>query len=410
MEFQTPDSLPYSTPPLDKRDEETASHDDDDDEASSRTPLARKHKLLKYVEQPQQSSKLPQPGKSDLTTGTQFSMRDHVDKFQSGSGSSEQRRDPPPSSLYGEAINLKVEKKEESPPAKKDERRVLRGRSGGSATPAEVPKVEEQVFPRLVEVWSEKDRKEVETKKEEEPVVVIKTPEKQKQKEEAPPVQTSISPPALAEKPKLQEITPPATEVETISPQRTTRGSPKKLEKEKPQPVVADAKPVDVEKEQATPTKVEEPAVIVLPPPPPLEKMGTKVVKVHEEAAATPVLTPAPAVKKEEVIKATAAASVQATNPVPEPTVAEVIEQKKVESTPPKPVVVEEKSVQPPTLLQKVSPQKTTPAVVEQEQPMDQTSPIKISTTPTKKPSLIESPKSNEKVKPFKYLLNDDWI
>ncbi|XP_032783764.2 apoptotic chromatin condensation inducer in the nucleus isoform X3 [Daphnia magna] len=193
LDFQTPDSMPYSTPPQEKRDEDGARQESDTtgEEEECMTPQTRKHKLLKYVQQPS-ASKDSNPGKSD--TG-QFSIADHVEKYQ-GSGTSE-RRDPPPSSLYGEAINLKVEsKKETSPvksesspvkkesslvkkesssvktetpsPAKKDER-ALRGQKTRSvkAPPEEVSDEDEEeeeeekgVFPRLVEVWSEKEREE----------------------------------------------------------------------------------------------------------------------------------------------------------------------------------------------------------------------------------------------------------
>nr|SVE76067.1 EOG090X0F73 [Daphnia hispanica] len=187
LDFQTPDSMPYSTPPQEKRDDDGARHESDTtgEEEESMTPQTRKHKLLKYVQQPS-ASKDSNPGKSD--TG-QFSIADHVEKYQ---GTSE-RRDPPPSSLYGEAINLKVEskkeispvknepspvkkesssvKKESSPvkietpsPVKKDAR-VLRGQNRRSvkAQPEQVSDEEEEeegVFPRLVEVWSEKEREE----------------------------------------------------------------------------------------------------------------------------------------------------------------------------------------------------------------------------------------------------------
>ena len=401
LEFQTPDSLPYSTPPLEKRDEDAASHDDEED---VRTPLARKHKLLKYVEQPQQSGKvLPQAGRSDSTTtptGAQFSIRELVDKFETGSGPSEQqRRDPPPSSLYGEAINLKMDKKEESPPAKKDERRVLRGRSGGSAAPAasaeaEVPKVEEQVFSRLVQVCSENDPKKVEAKQE--TVVDAKrTPTKEKtpQKEEAPPVVEAATVPVIpVEKPKVQETAPVAT-AETISPQRATRVSPKKLEK----PVATEAKP-EVEK-VITPTKVEaESVAAVLPRPPPLEKMGMRTAKVQEESAA-PVLVAAPT--KVEVIKATPPPLLSVpSDAVAKQTVAQVIEQKKVESSPPKPkhAVVEEKSVQPPLSSPKVSPEKISAVVQEKV--------VTPATTPTKPTQMkMESPKSSEKVTPYFYFM-----
>ncbi|XP_059351795.1 apoptotic chromatin condensation inducer in the nucleus-like isoform X2 [Daphnia carinata] len=191
LDFQTPDSMPYSTPPQEKRDEDGARQESDTtgEEEECMTPQTRKHKLLKYVQQPS-ASKDSNPGKSD--TG-QFSIADQVEKYQR-SGTSE-RRDPPPSSLYGEAINLKVEgKKETSPvksesspvkkepslvkketlpvktetpsPVKKDER-ALRGQKTRSvkAPPEEVSDEEEdgeekRGFPRLVEVWSEKEREE----------------------------------------------------------------------------------------------------------------------------------------------------------------------------------------------------------------------------------------------------------
>ena len=173
--------MPYSTPPQEKRDEDGARHEGDTtgEEEESMTPQTRKHKLLKYVQQPASSKG---PGKSD--TG-QFSIADHVDRYQ-GSGTSE-RRDPPPSSLYGEAINLKVENKKENSPAKKEpspvkkeipspakvetpppvkkDERLLRGQKAHSvkAPPTDVSEDEEDeegVFPRLVEVWSEKEREE----------------------------------------------------------------------------------------------------------------------------------------------------------------------------------------------------------------------------------------------------------
>nr|SVE71356.1 EOG090X0F73 [Daphnia similis]SVE71988.1 EOG090X0F73 [Daphnia similis] len=192
LDFQTPDSMPYSTPPQENRDEEGARQESDTngEEEESMTPQTRKHKLLKYVQQPS-ASKDSNPGKSD--TG-QFSIAEHVEKYQ-GSGTSE-RRDPPPSSLYGEAINLKVESKKgtspvksetfpvkkesslvkkesssiktETPsPVKKDER-ALRGQKTRSvkAPPEEVSDEDDEeeeekgVFPRLVEVWSEKEREE----------------------------------------------------------------------------------------------------------------------------------------------------------------------------------------------------------------------------------------------------------
>nr|CAG4649742.1 EOG090X0F73 [Scapholeberis mucronata]SVE93926.1 EOG090X0F73 [Scapholeberis mucronata] len=169
LDFQTPDSMPYSTPLLDKRDDDAASHEDDTtgEEEEARTPQTRKQKILKYVQQPA-TSKGSNSGKSD---SGQFSIADHVEKFQAGESSD--RRDPPPSSLYGEAINLKVSgkkdtspakkesspSKKESPPVKKDERpqRSLRGQSAKIA-PTEATQKEEEVFPRLVEVWSEKER------------------------------------------------------------------------------------------------------------------------------------------------------------------------------------------------------------------------------------------------------------
>nr|SVE75434.1 EOG090X0F73 [Daphnia dolichocephala] len=192
LDFQTPDSMPYSTPPHEKRDDDGARHESDTtgEEEECMTPQTRKHKLLKYVQQPS-ASKGSHPGKSD--TG-QFSIVDHVEKCQ-GSGTSE-RRDPPPSSLYGEAINLKVESKEtspvkkesspvkkeaspvkkeaspvkvETPPSAKKDERVLRGQKARNvkAPPANVSDEEEEeedeekgVFPRLVEVWSEKEREE----------------------------------------------------------------------------------------------------------------------------------------------------------------------------------------------------------------------------------------------------------
>ncbi|XP_046645566.1 apoptotic chromatin condensation inducer in the nucleus-like isoform X2 [Daphnia pulicaria] len=186
LDFQTPESMPYSTPPQEKRDEDGARHESDTtgEEEESMTPQTRKHKLLKYVQQPASSKG---PGKSD--TG-QFSIADHVDRYQ-GSGTSE-RRDPPPSSLYGEAINLKVEKEKEISPVKKEpspvkkeipspvkvetpspvkkDGRVLRGQKAHSVKPPPTDvsedeedddeEEEEGVFPRLVEVWSEKEREE----------------------------------------------------------------------------------------------------------------------------------------------------------------------------------------------------------------------------------------------------------
>nr|SVE90820.1 EOG090X0F73 [Daphnia sinensis] len=184
LDFQTPDSMPYSTPPQEKRDEDGARQESDTtgEEEECMTPQTRKHKLLKYVQQPS-ASKDSNPGKSD--TG-QFSIADHVEKYH-GSGTSE-RRDPPPSSLYGEAINLKVEGKKETSPIKsesssvkkeslpvktetpspvKKEERALRGQKTRSVKPPprEVSDEEEEaeekgVFPRLVEVWSEKEREE----------------------------------------------------------------------------------------------------------------------------------------------------------------------------------------------------------------------------------------------------------
>nr|SVE77295.1 EOG090X0F73 [Daphnia lumholtzi]SVE77911.1 EOG090X0F73 [Daphnia lumholtzi]SVE78541.1 EOG090X0F73 [Daphnia lumholtzi] len=184
LDFQTPDSMPYSTPPQEKRDEDGARQESDTtgEEEECMTPQTRKHKLLKYVQQPS-ASKDSIPGKSD--TG-QFSIADRVEKYQ-GSRTSE-RRDPPPSSLYGEAINLKVEgKKEASPvksesssvkkeslplkteipsPVKKEERTLRDQKTRSIKAPAEEVSGEEEeaeekgVFPRLVEVWSEKEREE----------------------------------------------------------------------------------------------------------------------------------------------------------------------------------------------------------------------------------------------------------
>lgn len=181
--------MPYSTPPQEKRDEDGARHESDTtgEEEECTTPQTRKHKLLKYVQQPS-ASKDSNPGKSD--TG-QFSIAERVDKYQ---GTSE-RRDPPPSSLYGEAINLKVESKKDTPPVKsepspvkkesspvkkesspvkvetpspvKKDERVLRGQKTRSVKPQpeevsdeEEEEEEEGVFPRLVEVWSEKERED----------------------------------------------------------------------------------------------------------------------------------------------------------------------------------------------------------------------------------------------------------
>nr|SVE73866.1 EOG090X0F73 [Daphnia atkinsoni] len=186
LDFQTPDSMPYSTPPQEKRDEDGARHESDTtgEEEECTTPQTRKHKLLKYVQQPS-ASKDSNPGKSD--TG-QFSIVERVDKYQ---GTSE-RRDPPPSSLYGEAINLKVESKKDTPPVKnepspvkkesspvkkesspvkvetpspvKKDERVLRGQKTRSVKPqpeeVSAEEEEEGVFPRLVEVWSEKERED----------------------------------------------------------------------------------------------------------------------------------------------------------------------------------------------------------------------------------------------------------
>ena len=60
IDFQTPDSLPYSTPPQERRlpseEEASAGHLAEEDGAqlsedgAASAPLARKHKLLKYVQ------------------------------------------------------------------------------------------------------------------------------------------------------------------------------------------------------------------------------------------------------------------------------------------------------------------------------------------------------------------------
>lgn len=163
--------MPYSTPPQDKRDEDTASHDDESEEEEARAH-PRKHKLLRYVQQPA-GSKGMHPGKPD--TG-QHTAADHLEANRSSG-----RRDPPPSSLYGEAINLKVEGKKETSPIKKDVSPVKKEPSPSKKEPSPVKKEErqlrgqktqpirvlpveesktEEVFPRLVDVWSEKEREE----------------------------------------------------------------------------------------------------------------------------------------------------------------------------------------------------------------------------------------------------------
>ena len=155
LEFQTPESIPYSTPPQDKHEEDSASQDEttgeDEELKNVATPLARKHKLLKYVEPPaakeaiqrnEQQSKQMEEVASAGNSGT-FSVRDHVEKYQAEKST---KRDPPPSTLYEEAINLKVDKKELTKDTLSDV----------SSSKAKLePSHSEQVFPRVLEVWSE---------------------------------------------------------------------------------------------------------------------------------------------------------------------------------------------------------------------------------------------------------------
>ena len=87
------------------------------------TPLARKHKLLKYVANKQTA------GQSGAGT---FSISDHIDKYQAEKSA---RSDSPTSEIQEEeAINLKVTKKSLS----------------------SVDNDSEEVLPRVVEVWSQK--------------------------------------------------------------------------------------------------------------------------------------------------------------------------------------------------------------------------------------------------------------
>lgn len=241
--------MPYSTPPLDKRDDDAAgaSHEEDTtgEEEEARTPQTRKHKLLKYVQQPAPAttSKASNSGKSD---SGQFSIADHVDKYQSGESSD--RRDPPPSSLYGEAINLKVSgkkdtspakkesspsKKETTPDNKKDDARPVRSLRGHSAKaiPSEVAQSEADIFPRLVDVWSEKER-------ENEAKEVEKHPE------------TTVPEP-------LPEVKMAETDGKPVDPPHTpAEDAPSKSEEEK---VVEDVKTTPNESESAdTPPKEEE--------------------------------------------------------------------------------------------------------------------------------------------------------
>ena len=299
LDFQTPDSMPYSTPPQEKRDEDAASHEDDTgEEEEARTPQTRKQKLLKYVQQPT-ASKGAHAGKSD--TG-QFSIVEHVDKFQ-GSGSSD-RRDPPPSSLYGEAINLKVSskketspvkkepssaKKESSPvkketsPAKKDER-TLRGHKTQSVkhTPVEIPEAEEEGFPRLVEVWSEKEREQ-----EAAAGKIVQTPKKLEENIVQPTVVQS-TPAVEQEKPKHQEA-------KLAEPSVTTDEAPSTNDSEKKKKVEADKSPEKiVVKVETTPAKVEE---VVPPPtveiiPEKIEQEVAKSEKVEAEEAKSEKIEP----------------------------------------------------------------------------------------------------------------------
>nr|CAG4637407.1 EOG090X0F73 [Ceriodaphnia reticulata]SVE73238.1 EOG090X0F73 [Ceriodaphnia reticulata] len=265
LDFQTPESMPYSTPPQEKRDEDAASHEDDTgEEEEARTPQTRKHKLLKYVQQPT-ASKGAHAGKSD--TG-QFSVAELVDKFE-GSGSSE-KRDPPPSSLYGEAINLKVSSKKETsplkkeasptkketspvkketPPAKKDERPVRGQRAQNvKPLPAEIPEAKEEVFPRLVEVWSEKEREQEAASGK-----PAQAPKKLEESLVQPTVNKHEVLEAELEKPKHQEAKAADPAVSTEEVPCTSE-----LAKEKPAKVEnSPEKPAKIEKILGKPTKVE---------------------------------------------------------------------------------------------------------------------------------------------------------
>ncbi len=297
LDFQTPESMPYSTPPQEKREEDTASHEDDTgEEEEARTPQTRKHKLLKYVQQPT-ASKGAHAGKSN--TG-QFSIAEHVEKLE-GSGSSD-KRDPPPSSLYGEAINLKVSSKKETPvkkeaspakketspvkketsPAKRDERPV-RGLRGQSAKPlpAEIPEAEEEVFPRLVEVWSEKER--------EQEAAAGKPVQKPKKLEESL-VQPTDNKHELLEaetgKPKHQEAKAAASSLSTDEipcTSESAKAKPAKIEKTPEKPAKIEKTP----EKQATVDKTpEKPATIEITPEKPtkFEKTPEKVAEIEKSS------------------------------------------------------------------------------------------------------------------------------
>lgn len=204
LEFQTPESIPYSTPPQDKHEEDSASQDEttgeDEELKNVATPLARKHKLLKYVEPPaakeaiqrnEQQSKQMEEVASAGNSGT-FSVRDHVEKYQAEKST---KRDPPPSTLYEEAINLKVDKKELTKDTSSDV----------SSSKAKLePSHSEQVLPRVLEVWSEnKNEPDAAREKLEE----VKTPSKTSGSKDESMVSTSDvgSPKKISEAP-MEEV------------------------------------------------------------------------------------------------------------------------------------------------------------------------------------------------------------
>ena len=132
-QFQTPESL--ATP----REEETPSQDDDTtEEEEARTPRTRKHKLLKYVQTPTGNER-KQPGNSVTGQG-------QVEQLHAG------RRDPPPSQLYGDAGVAS------STDAKSSHSSAIPGSSSKTSSSAESSEAE-SVFPRLVDVWSEKEKR-----------------------------------------------------------------------------------------------------------------------------------------------------------------------------------------------------------------------------------------------------------
>ena len=130
--FQTPESL--TTP----REEETPSQDDDTtEEEEARTPRTRKHKLLKYVQTPKGSER-EQPGNSVTGQG-------QVEQLHVG------RRDPPPSQLYGDAAAT-------GSTDEKDSHASARSASGSKTSSSAESSESETVLPRVVDVWSEKEK------------------------------------------------------------------------------------------------------------------------------------------------------------------------------------------------------------------------------------------------------------